>query len=163
MNKIALWSLVFCFCASVAGAQDRVESSRAPGTGIVTPLLVRDLGTNFAPSRVNEIPDGWSETDNQTNSLATATHTAVAGDDFYITHVVAQCETGTETAKTVRLLDGAGVLWLMNTTVANEVVRLDLAVPYRATTGNAVSADISACGTGFVGRVTLLGYTLTAP
>lgn len=145
---IAVWLIwaTFSFLASVGRAQDSTLTSVNNRDGLRNVLI--------------EHPDTWAETANATNGEASAIHAASVGEIHYVTNLVAACASGTSGAF-VRLLDGAGVVLQHNSPDGPTPLVLHFNPPFRMTAGNLAEGDIAACGAAVVGRVTLIGYTLT--
>lgn len=97
--------------------------------------------------------DGFVATANATNALATATKAAVTGKTHYITGVSASYSAAA--IGTLQIKDGSTVIWEGSIHNQRDVKFKGL----RATTGNAVSAELAAGGAGVVGRVNIMGFT----
>jgi hypothetical protein len=95
----------------------------------------------------------WTAKDSQDNALATAAKAAVAGKRHCINTVIASFS-----AAAIKLLQvKEGTTVILEQYVHNaEVIQLD----YLGATGNALSAELAASGTGGVlGKVAIVGYT----
>lgn len=117
---------------------------------------------NDSLTTFREYPISFAEQANATAATATATHTGVAGSNHYITNVIWDCVGGTA-VPTARLLDGAtlAVTVGITTGATSPPFQMTFANPYRITAGNDAVADLTTCGVGIVGHVTIFGYTLT--
>lgn len=99
---------------------------------------------------------GWSEIDNQTNALATATRVAETGKRHQVTGV-----SGSFSAA------AAGILLVVKdgtTEIYREYIHnaggMSFPAPLDITEGAACSAELSAGGAAVIGSVNLNGYTI---
>lgn len=97
----------------------------------------------------------WSETASADDAIATATHAAVTGKQYRITHLQASFSDTPANSALLQIKDGAAVRWEGYVALA-EVVDLTLVIP--GTPGNLMSATLAASGTpGTIGKVNIQG------
>jgi len=99
---------------------------------------------------------GWAVKDSKDNTIATATKSGEEGKTHHISAVLAGYTDPASGLLTVK--DGDTVKIEYPVHDADVII---LPVPVKCTEGNAVSASLSASGTGgVVGKINLIGFTL---
>ncbi len=97
----------------------------------------------------------WSETDSKDNAIATATHAAVTGKQYRVTHIQASFSADPTNPVLLQIKDGVTVVWEGYVALA-EGIDVALAIP--GTPDNLMSATLAASGTGgTIGKVNLQG------
>lgn len=102
-------------------------------------------------------PAGWSVTASADNGMATAAKAAAAGKKHIVFGVSADYSAAV-VGKLLQIKDGTNVIWQ---TYVHNSFQATFPRGLAATTGNAVSAELAASGTGgTVGVVSLHGVTV---
>lgn len=103
--------------------------------------------------------NSWAEKANNTNAVATATHSAVAGQRHYIVQVDASFSTSTVSGM-LRVKSGSTVLVEKTIHGAGAFDFAD--TPQDALNVNeAVSAELDAGGAGIIGHINIVGFSVS--
>ncbi len=97
----------------------------------------------------------WSEAASADDAIATATHAAVTGNQYRVTHFQASFSIDPSAPVLLQIKDGSTVVW-EGYVALSEGIDIALAIP--GTPGNLMSATLAASGTGgTIGKVNLQG------
>jgi hypothetical protein len=133
--------------------------------------IVGSVGVNSLPSLpagtnniggvniTNDISnDGWITLGKGDNVVALASKVGEAGKSHYITSVFATYTASLTSKGTLTIKDGTTIISEVDLESSRDVT---FGKPIKITSGNSVSADLSASGTaGVIGKINLTGFTI---